>query len=703
MALTIRKIAMPTAKYPVKCPYIMNPTRIVIHNTANDAPAENEIRYMQSNSAQTSFHFAVDEKEAVQGVELWRNAWHAGDGQGKGNREGIAIEICFSKSGGTRFEEAEKNAAELTAKLLLDFGWGLDRVTKHQDYSGKYCLPIDETELLTPNGWVNLGDVDVGDVVAQFNDGKIEFVPVQHIIEPYYADVVKARRIEATLNHDMVYKDQRSTEWKKDKWEKLLNKCISFIPVGGKYDTPGLPLSDDYIRYLVWTQADGHYAQRKSKYTGITHQLGIEFHFTKKRKVERLISVLEGIDQKYSYCERADGTYVIRIHDSKAREKVEKYLNNKMFSWKLLDMNDEQREVFINELELADGSTTNHAYFSTKQQNYDVVAAIAALHNQRCLQTTTGTSTALIFSSSKLTVPKDTEKSVRNTLVSCVTVPSGAILIRQYGQPKVVGNCPHRTLDLGWDRFLSMVEKKRRILAGLEVEETDDTTLNGYRIVRAKDFTINYFDAPKKSAQFLNYINGGFFGLYAESGITFTLPVGNLICDVLPNSLSLAAAKYISKHIAGTKLIWSTKDNATMQMRGKAVSTLVLPHTGTPYVDELTAAPASARYAISGIPVIRKGEDVSYRNFVKPQGWDDSPFYATKRNLIGLKGSAIYIISGTSKSSNFVATSEVYDALKPFGFDDCIALDGGGSAIFKYQGKQSATWENRTVNNIIRF
>ena len=68
MALTIRKIAMPTAKYSIKCPYVMNPTRIVIHNTANDAPAENEIKYMQSNSAQTSFHYAVDEKEAVQGI-----------------------------------------------------------------------------------------------------------------------------------------------------------------------------------------------------------------------------------------------------------------------------------------------------------------------------------------------------------------------------------------------------------------------------------------------------------------------------------------------------------------------------------------------------------------------------------------------------------------------------------------------------------
>lgn len=137
--VTIRKVDCPANKISIKCPYVMTPTRIVIHNTANDAPAENEIAYMHRNNMETSFHFAVDDKEAVQGIELNRNAWHAGDGNGKGNREGIAIEICYSKSGGQRFEAAQKNAAELTAKLLKDYGWGIDRVTKHEDYANKHC------------------------------------------------------------------------------------------------------------------------------------------------------------------------------------------------------------------------------------------------------------------------------------------------------------------------------------------------------------------------------------------------------------------------------------------------------------------------------------------------------------------------------------------------------------------------------------
>lgn len=404
MALTIRKLEMPQAKYSIKCPYTMEPEYIVIHNTANDASAENEIRYMQSNNAYTSFHFAVDDKEAVQGVDTWRNAWHAGDGsEGPGNRKGIAIEICYSKSGGSRFTKAEQNAAELAAKLLIDFGWDISHIKKHQDFSGKYC--------------------------------------------------------------------------------------------------------------------------------------------------------------------------------------------------------------------------------------------------------------------------------------------------------------PHRTLDLGWDRFVKMVEAKRKSMIGMKTnEKTGRITLNGYTVEPCKDFSIVYWDKSKKKGTAESYINGGFFGYFKEGNLDFTLPVGNLVCSVTPeSSLKYAVEKYWKPYISAGKFRFGTANNSSEQFKGKAISTFVLPSNGKPYVAEMAAPPAGCRYAISGIPVIRDGADVSYNSFVKPQGWDASPFYATTRNFIGLKGTAIYIVSGTSKTSNFVATSEVYEAVKAFGFEQLLALDGGGSVYHKYKGKADFVWSDRQVNNLIIY
>lgn len=138
--MKIVKNLLPKDKYELKCPYTMKPEFIVVHNTANDASAENEINYMIGNDSSTGFHFAVDDKEVVQGIPLDRNAFHAGDGKnGKGNRKGISIEICYSKSGGEKFDKAEKNAVELIEYLLDKYGWDKSKVTKHQDYSGKDC------------------------------------------------------------------------------------------------------------------------------------------------------------------------------------------------------------------------------------------------------------------------------------------------------------------------------------------------------------------------------------------------------------------------------------------------------------------------------------------------------------------------------------------------------------------------------------
>jgi len=165
MSLTIKKNLVPAEKYPIKCPYTMKPTRIVVHNTANNASAANEVAYMIRNDLEVSFHYAVDHIQIVQGVLETRNSWNAGDGStGKGNREGISIEICYSKNDSDieKFKKAEKNAVLLIVDILKRYKWDISKVTKHQDYSGKYCphrtldmgwkrfLKMIETELTPP-------------------------------------------------------------------------------------------------------------------------------------------------------------------------------------------------------------------------------------------------------------------------------------------------------------------------------------------------------------------------------------------------------------------------------------------------------------------------------------------------------------------------------------------------------------------------
>ena len=96
--LEIKNIECPKDKYSIKCPHTLKAKTIIIHNTANDASAQNEVQYMHRNNNKVSFHFAVDDVEIIKALPLDRNSWNAGDGSnGKGNREGISIEICYSK------------------------------------------------------------------------------------------------------------------------------------------------------------------------------------------------------------------------------------------------------------------------------------------------------------------------------------------------------------------------------------------------------------------------------------------------------------------------------------------------------------------------------------------------------------------------------------------------------------------------------
>lgn len=135
----IKQDLISSSKYKIKCPYEMKPIGIAIHNTYNSASAKNEIAYMKNNNNQVSYHIAVDDIEAIQAIPFNRNSWSCGDGKGQGNMKHISIEICYSKSGGTKFINAEERAAKVVAEICKQYNWGVDRVKAHRDFANKNC------------------------------------------------------------------------------------------------------------------------------------------------------------------------------------------------------------------------------------------------------------------------------------------------------------------------------------------------------------------------------------------------------------------------------------------------------------------------------------------------------------------------------------------------------------------------------------
>lgn len=235
-----------------------------------------------------------------------------------------------------------------------------------------------------------------------------------------------------------------------------------------------------------------------------------------------------------------------------------------------------------------------------------------------------------------------------------------------------------------------------------KTQERTNYTVNGLTICRADDFSIEYCDRKKKNIPEDRYINGGFFGNYkSASGSLFTLPVGNLVCDI--GGVDPAAEKYIKPYISGGKLRIGCDNNASAQYHGRKVSTLVKTRSGNVYVADLSAPPPDAIYAISGVPTVRNGDDVDYYNYVKAQGWDESCMYATYRNWLGIRDGEIWVISGKTATRNYIYGMEFWKKIRGEKFDDIICLDGGGSYVRKTGTGKYATTGNRRINNYITY
>lgn len=92
----IKQNLLSQSKYNLKVPVescAKDMKYIVVHNTANDASAANEVAYMIRNDSSTSFNAAVDDKEIVVGIPLSRGAFAAG--QRDGNAHGTTLKFAI--------------------------------------------------------------------------------------------------------------------------------------------------------------------------------------------------------------------------------------------------------------------------------------------------------------------------------------------------------------------------------------------------------------------------------------------------------------------------------------------------------------------------------------------------------------------------------------------------------------------------------
>lgn len=142
-------------------------TYLTIHETANRSRGANAAAHANLQSRQwpgASWHWSVDDKEAVQSYGHDFRLWHAGDGQGHGNMSSIAIETCVHE--GNNWAQTKKNLIDLAVTIMQAEGIPLSRVVQHNHWSGKNCPTT-----LRANGNREWGEIIAG-IKAKLEGGK---------------------------------------------------------------------------------------------------------------------------------------------------------------------------------------------------------------------------------------------------------------------------------------------------------------------------------------------------------------------------------------------------------------------------------------------------------------------------------------------------------------------------------------------------
>lgn len=238
--------------------------------------------------------------------------------------------------------------------------------------------------------------------------------------------------------------------------------------------------------------------------------------------------------------------------------------------------------------------------------------------------------------------------------------------------------------------FISVTAKA--ICEGMEEAMTENAASQGQSKYYKRDgihfvdiapgkFCIKVWDAPKKTTKIRNYFNLGFFGLLKGGA---TIPVGNLCADGEVITEASNQPEWLSSYGRKMTTLCVFDDGSVKVMKTDTISSL-----------------KGLQSAVSGIPVVLGGEDVSWKNDCQPEGYTGGECYATWHGFLAHKGNRLTYFAMKTKTGNCVQSSEVWKKIRSYGFDDVIMLDGGGSFVLDNGGKNVAvTNENRRIHSV---
>jgi hypothetical protein len=340
-----------------------------------------------------------------------------------------------------------------------------------------HCFDLG-TEVLTDSGWKFRECLDTRDRVVgiDLKDGSLKYQIINEIIDgspqPMVSVLSKQVDLLVTGGHELLVRPSRHGSRRMGDFEKIRadSKDGRFlnVPISADMDRPGVSVSDDFLRLIVWLAADGNIEPGACRW-----------HLKKYRKIERLTSLLDRLGACFSsHIQKKTGNTKIRLTGSIYDELISWFdPSSKSLPFSLRGANKHQASILLEEYEHTDGHR-NHNQIqigTAKKQEADLLQEIFVTNGIACSIAPKKGSPNFWYLKcipgklfSQIYLLRNRHISSSCGPVWCLRVDLGTIMVRRNGKVSVTGNCPQsfgNVLYVGsprW-RILSDANKERAI------------------------------------------------------------------------------------------------------------------------------------------------------------------------------------------------------------------------------------------------
>lgn len=302
-------------------------------------------------------------------------------------------------------------------------------------FSAMECFD-DQTQLLTSKGWKDCKEIDVNDLVAQYDltTKEISFAKPEKVWSYKYKGLMhlyesKTTNICVTPNHDLIAinSDTQKVSKLKSYQSKLEKKYL--------YPTSGEGIGESkkltvYDKILIASQAAAYIEPNKT----------VIFSLRKQKQIDKICNLLDKAEIKY-YITTEDKGELVNIHFY----LLETTDINQVKSLKFLDLETISASQAVEVIkELSFWYDSKKVFDLINKEAADVIQTIAVLSNlyTATVSSDTNTYTVSITKKNKIGYPKK-EEIEYDGYVYCVSVNKQNVISRRNGKVAFTGNCIH--------------------------------------------------------------------------------------------------------------------------------------------------------------------------------------------------------------------------------------------------------------------